>query len=559
MQENLKAPGDGENGARGNCLYAVFLLLFIAALLQGCAAIPDRRDRPFGFEYPPADYIKSKAAVVFFADGVNSAVFKEMLDAGELPNIKKHFVERGLYVERCTSNIPSVTLANQTSTVTGLFPGRHNITGINWFDRNRLIWRDYATVAQKNTLDGDYRAETIFEKLYGEVTFSIFFQAHRGATRFVENWTSAGPPYFFRWYHLVDRISLCRLEIVGDLSKKIGMFPVLTWLYLLSPDMQAYAHGVGSRQYREALIHTDAHIGRVVEDFEKEGIYDKLYLILTSDHGMTDVSRHLPMEKFLREELKLDAARKHLWEKTGFDRRLDYYRRYCAVISGSGERYIALYLRKPAEKTGGRVKFEPWVVQPSPEDFHNYPTKTGERIDLVERLIGEEAVDALAYSIDPNCVRIVRKEGLVEIRRPDRKSRSFSYNLIEGEDPLGYERDVPSEMLGGKFFDSREWFRATAGTDFPEVIPQLLIYFDAPRAGDIVLFASPGWDFGKERKAGHGGIRADDMHFPLIIAGEDIEAKKIQSARQVDLVPTLLHLLDRPLDEKLDGANLLSD
>jgi hypothetical protein len=544
-------------GNAGRALLCI-LLITLSLFLQGCAALKDVRNEPFGFDYPPADHIKGKAAVVFFVDGLNSDVFRSMLEAGQLPNIQEHFAMRGLYVEQCTSNIPSVTLANETSTVTGVFPGNHNITGINWFDRNRLIWRDYSIIAQKNTLDLDYRRETIFEKLYEPVTVSIFFQAHRGATRFVENWTSAGPPYFFRWYHLVDRISLCRFELVGELSKKIGEFPILTVAYMLAPDMQAYRYGVSSPQYREALLHTDAQIGRVIDDLEKEGIYDKLYLVLTSDHGMTDVGRHLPMEEFLREELHVDVAKKHLWEKTKFDRRLDYYRRFPAVVTGSGERYISLYLRKPVRDWQGNYRFEPWGVKPSPEDLHQYPLKTGRTIDLVERLISEEAVEAVAYATGPDSARIVKKEGIVEIRRPDGRSRAYSYNLIEGNDPLGYERDVPPRMLSGEFFDSREWFEATAGTDFPEVIPQLLVYFDAPRAGDVVLFAAPGWDFGRKRKAGHGSICREEMHFPLIIAGEGIEPERLQSARQVDIVPTLLRLLGHPVDEGLDGMDLFS-
>ena len=155
--------------------------------------------------------------------------------------------------------------------MTGQFPGHHGLTGINWFDRNRVLWRDYTTIAQKNTLDGDHVTPTIFEQFPERTTFSVFLQPHRGASMFIENWMSAGPPFFFGWYNFVDRLTLYRLNVVIDTAQKRRRWPAVTICYLISPDFQAYENGQSSEAYRHALLHTDRQIGRVLADMDGTG------------------------------------------------------------------------------------------------------------------------------------------------------------------------------------------------------------------------------------------------------------------------------------------------
>jgi arylsulfatase A-like enzyme len=48
------------------------------------------------------------------------------------------------------------------------------------------------------------------------------------------------------------------------------------------------------------------------------------------------------------------------------------------------------------------------------------------------------------------------------------------------------------------------------------------------------------------------------MHVPLILAGPGVPSgKRIGAARTVDLVPTVLTLLGRPVPEGLDGRPLV--
>jgi len=627
------------------------LLLAACTALAGCGAWHDEREATFGFDFPPPAPAEGPSAIVFFIDGVNREVFDRLLADGRLPMIQRYFVGRGLYVERCVSSIPSVTLACETSLVTGLFPGRHGVTGVKWFDRNALLWRNYETIAQKNTLDGDYIAPTAFERLPGETTMSLFFQAHRGATKFAENWTSAGPPYFFGWYDLVDRLSLLRLHIAASVARQRGRFPAFIIAYLLWPDMEAYRSGVASEAYERALEHTDAQIGRVLRDLETAGRLDRTVIALTSDHGMDDVDRHWPIETAFRDAFRLDVAERRLWEETAFEERLAYYGKHACVLAGSGDRYWAVYLRKPesaapsrsrlgskhreaavraatplsepcaAGEEGEAPAFETWLVRPSAADLHAYPTRDGARIDLVKRLREAEAVDLVAYRAGPGAIHVVNRRGTAEItscavgrglpaeagadnpespagnleprldksagpdgfsaagretrRAPARgasaaanadraapvgRPGTYAYRVVQGEDPLGYADALPPEMVLGKPHSATAWLMATIDTPFPDLVPQLAAYFEAPRSGDIAVFAAPGWDFGHKLKAGHGGLRPGEMLTPLLMAGPGVpHARRPGPVRAVDVVPTLLHLLGKPIPEDIDGRSILGE
>ena len=548
--------------ARRGVLAAV--LAAATCVAAGCAAMPDERRATFGIDFRLPDSALKPSAIVFFVDGVNSAVFDRMLAEGRLPNIRTYFVDRGLYARRCVANVPSVTLANETSFVTGLFPGRHGITGINWFDRDRLFWRDYEEVNQKNTLDGDYTALTIFERLADATTFSLFFQAHRGATKFAENWTSAGPPYFLGWYHLVDRISLWRFDLVAEAARAKGEFPVFTIAYLLAPDMEGYRSGVSCAVYEQALEHADAHIGRILRDIEAAGRLEKTVIALASDHGMMDVARHWPIAGFLRDTVGLAMPLHAFADDVSLGFRRWYYQRSSCVLSGSGDRYWAVYLRKPrpAAPDGGDAKadaFEDWHVRPSAEDLRAYPTRDGRRVDLIQTLRDAEAVDVVAYRAGPDRVHVVTKAGTVELARAAPGSRDVSYRAVQGDDPLGYAAALPPDMLTGKPQTPQAWLEASAETEYPDLVPQVMAYFDARCAGDIAVFAAPGWDFTRKYKAGHGGLRPAEMYTVLLMAGPGVpHDQPAAPVRAVDAVPTLLGLLGRPVPTDLDGRDLFA-
>ncbi len=544
----------------------ILICLPCCALLPGgCALTPSADPDSLGIDMTlPAD-TRVDGAVIFLIDGMNSAIFDEMLQAGQLPAMKRYFVDRGIYSPRTASNIPSVTLPNLTSVVTSQFPGHHGITGINWFDRNRLIWRDYATVAQKNMLDSDHTSATLFEQFPQRTTFSVFYQAHRGASKFIENRLSGGPIYGFGWYQWLDRLTLSRLSIVADVARKQKCWPAIVVCYLLSPDFVAYGNGTSMRAYRDALKHSDMLVGKALGDMQRAGLLDKLVIAVVSDHGHADVKRHFLIEDHLRDKFGLGIAKRHLWEDTPFELRMEYYRKYSAVAYGSGERYFALSLRKPLNV--GDQGFAPWAIRPAIKDLRHYPLspkrrmfgvpESGRAADLLEYITKLEAVDVVACRSGAKTVLVKTKAGEIEFKQAA-PGEAISCRIVTGTDPLAWGGKVPESALIGAPMSPRWWLGATHNTKYPDLPAQILAYFRSRYAGDIAVFAVPGWDFTGEHHGGHGGLRSQDMLTPMLIAGPGVPHKRVETARTVDLMPTVLKLLSRPVPPGLDGESLVA-
>jgi arylsulfatase A-like enzyme len=550
----------------------VLSALLVAATSCGVPSA-DGPAETYGLDFSLPSNAHTRGAIVFVVDGINPEVFQGLLADNELPSIDKYFIQRGMYWPRAVANTPSVTLANETSIVTGMLPGHHGVVGIRWWDRNRLVYRRYDTIAQKNTLAGDYRSPTIFERLRRRTTVSIFHQAHRGATKFYENWTSAGPPFFFGWYEFVDRLTLHRLGEAMALARTRREMPAVTVVYLLAPDFRGYASGVSSEPYRDALRHTDRQLGRVLGDLQSAGLLDRVTLALLSDHGLEDVHTHSPLDKPLQ-QLGLALPDGRLWEETPFENRLAYYRRFNCVLYRSGDRYAAIQVRAPAENGG----YHAWPVRPTAEQLRDYPlhampgepswlpcgpkpSAAGrvERIDLIASVASMPGVEAVAWSSGPNRATLRTCAGEVAFHQPGGRGTPVACRVILGDDPLGWSGIVPEDVLAGRrALSPGAWLEATGQGPYPDVAVQLVAYFRARRAGDLAVFAKPGHDLGRTLHAGHGGLRRGDLHVPLMLAGPGVPVGRREHARTVDLVPTLLGLLGEQVPDDLDGKDLLA-
>ena len=99
-------------------------------------------------------------------------------------------------------------------------------------------------------------------------------------------------------------------------------------------------------------------------------------------------------------------------------------------------------------------------------------------------------------------------------------------------------------MVGKGFFRKDDWLRASCDSEFPDFVPQICEVFDSNRAGQILLFATRGWDFDKKGLGGHGSVIPSDMNIPFMFAGPGIpKGSHIRTARVVDLMPTVMEML----------------
>ena len=494
--------------------------------------------------------VLDKKAVVFFVDGLNREVFRQMLAAGQLPEIDKYLVQRGTRVKNATTVAPSITYAVTTSFATGQVPGHHGILGNRFFDRNQLFYVNYGTITTYRDVDDHYRCDNIYEILDDQFSVSIQTPLRRGIYRKIDNWATSGLRWYFGQITEIDCLTAERFNLIGDISRRARRWPSLIFAYFPALDEMGHRYGPDSQRYRAALVNVNEQIGRICGTLQASGILESTYLLLISDHGMAACGRDnfLKLSELIEDGtgLKLTTAGPDL--RTPYHERVEYFSRYEAVLANGGNRLGKLYLRG---KDG-------WPDHPEPQQVR----------EIADLLNSQEAVALTAYR-QGQAVVVQNGKGRAMIERfnaepgKNLNSRQYRYRVIDSQCPLGYVGNLrASRLIDGQFHPGREWLLATAASEYPDLPVQIIELFDSDRAGNLVIFAADGWDFSPANVGGHGSVRATDMMVPMVIAGPGIvPGGQIETARTVDVAPTIIEMIDRKKlnGRNFDGQSLLSE
>jgi arylsulfatase A-like enzyme len=474
--------------------------------------------------------IPERPVVVFLCDGLHKGTFETMLAAGELPHIKHYLVDRGVSIDAAVASLPTVTFADITSYATGVYPGHHGILGNKWFDPRRLELQNYATIDTMSLVNDDIQAPTIYEILDREKSVVVLTQINRGCTRFYENWMRVGPAWFFKMFRNVSMSTTARLQNTVWAANEDRRWPDLIMLYYPSTDEVAHLYGPDDERYRETIRVFDAEVGDACKAFEKEGFLDKVLLVMVTDHGMVEVRKHFDVAAEL-ERLGLKVWTEAINEQWGhYQRRRDKLKAVDAVVVVDSDRLAKVHFRLPGRS---------WAHRPTLEEL-------GTAIDSLAALPATQFLVHSDRNVGKTTVTVRSPAGTSRIvRRGSKRKASYVYHVDEGTDPLGYsDHPTASKLVGGTFFTADAWLAATIDTEYPDFVHQLPAMFDHERAGDLVLFAKPGWDFGNACLGGHGGLTRDETVVPMIFAGGGLpKGKRIGHARTLSLVPTIVHFI----------------
>ena len=532
-------------------LTRTFVLVWTLAPL-GC--IPNE---PPKIELSPVTHVPVKLGMVLWVDGVGADTLEAMAAKGELPNISKYLIARGVTVGSAVASIPTITYPNNISFITGVLPGHHGITGNSWFDRNRLVFQNYSFVKSYLMVNRDFGYKTIYEMLNQDFSSTILTPAHRGATEPFNNMISAGTAWFLGYQDTISHLTTLRFNDISALANRSGRWPEYIFAYFSSPDTVNHHKGQG-QEYRDIIIDFDQQVGHICQSLEKAGLLDRTYISLISDHGITGSRQHLDMGEYFETKLGIPTSSDDFGYVHSFDARLKHFQDARAVVCVNGDRQVAIHLR-PGEhwwvrptlaETEGFTKFcsDAWLKSP--------PSQS-----LPQVLAALPATDLVVVRVDENNLRILNTGGTAELTRGRTDGGNvYRYRAMQGVDPLGYKADHRTAgLMDGQFHDAQQWLDASAGGERPDVVAQLLELNDSPRAGDILLFAKDGWDYGHEDLGGHGGLTRRELIVPWIIAGPGLpRGGHIEGARSVDLVPTMMDLLGRAdsIPPGLDGRSI---
>lgn len=475
------------------------------------------------YGYDPTQAMK-RLCVMILVDGANYNVFSDLLKRGDLPNINKYIVEPGTFA-KASSTFPSTTGPAFTPFVTGCYAGTCNIPGIRWFDRTvppekKLTvkrFRDYYGWGSY-ALDYDLSkgVKTIFE--YSKRAINIMGMLNRGAG------VMRDPAFFkipFLFYKVKKRddIEVVERTAFRMFVNSLQRSPDFVFYYFPTIDKYSHEYHGSHELVLDAYRRLDEYVGRIVDVLKDRGLFEDTSIMMTSDHGHSNVDKHFDLDEFMEKRFKTLYAPIKFKEWQNAE----------AINLVSGNSMSNIYFREGD-----------W----SEYNFYEDLEKKG----VVEQFLNQDAIDFVMGRSARGGVVVTSRRGNAHIVE-DQDGR-ISYN-VTGSDPFGYS-DIPNNMSHSKAL------KKTWDTDYPDGITQAAQIFRSARSGDLVVSASQGYDLRARFEtpphfSTHGSLHSDHMFVPFCVN----EKLKTESIRTVDVFPTVLRTLGILPNHNLDGESLI--
>ena len=425
--------------------------------------------------------------IVLVADGARLDAFDG--DLSDLPAIRRLKEEGGLHA--VTTVFPSVTGPAYTPFLLGRFPGPIGIPGIRWYDRARTActWPDYARSYvgfQFSRFDDDLEpgTPTIFELVPRSIAaLSVATRGlapssrlgtltARSALRVAYTHFRGHPE---QWLD-VDREVRDTIPLRLREDRPDYLFAAFTGV-----DKASHARGHGSALVREALRILDDTTAELRSDAEKGGWWDQTHLWIVSDHGHAEVHSHEDLARVVEACGVRTAA--HPWSaKPGA--------RAAVMVSGNAMAhvYVGLHQRSRA-----------W-----------WPALDRDWRSVADVLLARPATDLLLlpHSAERCEVRSATRGNAMVSRH----GNVYRYER-SGGDPL----DIGANLSG----DADAMHDALRESEYPDGVVQISNLACSARAGDLILSATPGWDFRARyepipHRSAHGALHRDHMLVPLL-------------------------------------------
>jgi len=292
------------------------------AHLLGCAPRPDGtyvagQDGEARTDVLDVDGGRPRHVVGFLFDGTNPNVLYAMAARGEAPNVAR-LIEMGTAFEHgAMASLPTVTLANHTSIITGRHPGHHGILHNAWWDRatgRQIITNSSATwpqamdtlvpgtesihVAVRRTWDGAFTA-AVNEPCDVGASYSTFDFFRRGEVppipedpfglphtteRFVR------PSKDYSWSSVVDHMGTEQAVGIWSGRYRDVSYPAprFMWVNFTLTDAAMHEGGPHSEIAAAAVRDSDARLGEILTAVEQAGAFDDTAFLLVADHGMEE-------------------------------------------------------------------------------------------------------------------------------------------------------------------------------------------------------------------------------------------------------------------------------
>jgi phosphonoacetate hydrolase len=258
-----------------------------------------------------------KHVVACLFDGTNSNVLYDMAARGEAPNVAR-LIEMGTaYGHGAMAGLPTVTLANHTSILTGRLPGHHGILHNAWFDRRtgeQIITNSNATwpTAMLHAFEG---VESIHSAVHradpGAFTASVNEPCDIGADYSTFHFFRRGeapeipkspdgmphtterfvrPSKDYRWSSVVDHMGTDQAIGIWDGHYREETYPRPRFMFcnFTLTDSAMHEGGPHSEVAAASVRDSDGRLGELLAAVERAGAFDDTAFVLVADHGMEE-------------------------------------------------------------------------------------------------------------------------------------------------------------------------------------------------------------------------------------------------------------------------------
>ena len=238
-------------------------------LLLGAAALPQPLMAFAGISsVSEVNRRNAKRILLISLDGICVAGFKQ----AKTPNLDALLSEGALSSEPRVV-MPSVTLPNWTSHLTGSGPEQHGVVDNDWnISRHKLP-------AIEKDADGYYPS-----------VFKVLKEANpQIKTAFYYNWLNLIYPYNQKY---LDEINFLEKDAYIPNYEKAFNFllknkkePTLVFLYSVHTDHAGHKYKWMSPEYIHSIEEADMEIGRLIDKMKQEDIYNDTHFMFLTDHG----------------------------------------------------------------------------------------------------------------------------------------------------------------------------------------------------------------------------------------------------------------------------------
>jgi predicted AlkP superfamily pyrophosphatase or phosphodiesterase len=207
----------------------------------------------------------------------------DYLDRHPTPEIQR-LLARGAHAEALVPPFPSKTFPSHYTAVTGLYPEHHGIVANTMYDpvmKARFSLADRAAVEDERWWGGE--PIWVTGERQGLVTASLFWPGSEAAVDGVR------PRYWARYDGTMSHAAQIE-TVLGWLDKPASERPVFIALYFSDVDTAGHRDGPDSASVHSAIDRVDETLGLLRVGLERRGLADAIDLIVTSDHGMTEIS-----------------------------------------------------------------------------------------------------------------------------------------------------------------------------------------------------------------------------------------------------------------------------